>query len=120
MANRPLLEFSDELKKSFKKIFTNHYLSQAWAFKYDSKQEGIGIHADDARVNVNFWITDSSSNKNPQNGGLIVWKKTPNLNASFNEFNSLKSIDKISKEVENSEFITSGKRLPSSLIKYNS
>ena len=105
MANKPLLEFSDELKKSFKKIFTNHYLSQAWAFKYDSKQEGIGIHADDARVNVNFWITDSSSNKNPQNGGLIVWKKTPNLNASFNDFNSLKSIDKMSKEVENSEYI---------------
>ena len=105
MANKPLLEFSDELKKSFKKIFTNHYLSQAWAFKYDSKQEGIGIHADDARVNVNFWITDSSSNKNPQNGGLIVWKKTPNLNASFTDFNSLKSIDKMSKEVENSEYI---------------
>ena len=105
MANRPLLEFSDELKKSFKRIFKNHYLSQAWAFKYDSKQEGIGIHADDARVNVNFWITDSSSNKNPQNGGLIVWKKTPNSNASFNDFNSLKSIDKMSKEVENSEYI---------------
>ena len=105
MANRPLLEFSDELKKSFKRIFKNHYLSQAWAFKYDSKQEGIGIHADDARVNVNFWITDSTSNKNPQNGGLIVWKKTPNLNASFNDFNSLKSIDKMSKEVENSEYI---------------
>ena len=105
MANRSLLEFSDELKKSFKRIFKNHYLSQAWAFKYDSKQEGIGIHADDARVNVNFWITDSTSNKNPQNGGLIVWKKTPNLNASFNDFNSLKSIDKMSKEVENSEYI---------------
>ena len=45
------------------------------------------------------------SNKNPQNGGLIVWKKTPNLNASFNDFNSLKSIDKMSKEVENSEYI---------------
>ena len=105
MANRPLLEFSDELKKTFKKIFKNYYLSQAWAFKYDSKQDGIGIHADDARVNVNFWITDSNSNKNPQNGGLIVWKKTPDLDASFNDFNSLKSIDKMSKEVENSEYI---------------
>ena len=76
MANKPLLEFSDELKKSFKKIFTNHYLSQAWAFKYDSKQEGIGIHADDAKVNVNFWITDDSSNLNLNNGGMIIWKKT--------------------------------------------
>ena len=70
-----LLEFSHELKKSFKNIFTNHYLSQAWAFKYDSKQEGIGIHADDARVNVNFWITDFIKlNKNKRR--LILWEKT--------------------------------------------
>ena len=103
MANKALLEFSDELKSSFKKIFFDYYLSQAWAFKYDSKKEGIGIHADDAKVNVNFWITDHSSNLNINNGGMIIWKKQPKLDASFNDFNSIKSIDKMSEEVEKSE-----------------
>ena len=55
----------------------NYYLSQAWAFKYDAKRDGIGIHADDAKVNVNFWITDDSANKDKESGGMIVWKKTP-------------------------------------------
>ena len=76
MANRAFLEFSNHLKKSFKKIFLNYYLSQAWAFKYDSKKDGIGIHADDAKVNVNFWITQDNANLNKANGGMIVWKKS--------------------------------------------
>ena len=79
MANRALLEFSTELKQSLKKIFLNYYLSQAWSFKYDAKREGIGVHADDAKVNVNFWITDDSANMNYDNGGMIIWKKTPNI-----------------------------------------
>ncbi len=105
MANRALLEFSTELKQSLKKIFLNYYLSQAWSFKYDAKREGIGVHADDAKVNVNFWITDDSANMNYDNGGMIIWKKTPNDNASFEDFNSIKSIDKIKDEVKDTDFM---------------
>ncbi len=105
MANKALLEFSTELKKSLKKIFLNYYLSQAWSFKYDAKREGIGVHADDAKVNVNFWITNDSANTNSDNGGMIIWKKTPNDNASFKDFNSLDSIDKIKDEVKDTDFM---------------
>ncbi len=105
MANKALLEFSTELKKSLKKIFLNYYLSQAWSFKYDAKREGIGAHADDASVNVNFWITDNSANMNSDNGGMIIWKKTPSDNATFKDFNSLESIDKIEDEVKDTDFM---------------
>ena len=105
MANKALLEFSTELKKSLKKIFLNYNLSQAWSFKYDANRDGIGVHADDARVNVNFWITNDSANTNSDNGGMIIWKKTPNDNASFKDFNSLESIDKIKDEVKDTDFM---------------
>ncbi len=105
MANRALLEFSSELKNSFQKIFLNHRLSQAWSFKYDAKRDGIGIHADDAKVNVNFWITDDSANKDPDSGGMIIWKKMPDKTASFNDFNSLASMDKMMNEIKGTEFV---------------
>ena len=105
MANRALLEFSTELKNSFKRIFLNYHLSQAWAFKYDSKRDGIGIHADDARVNVNFWITDDTANKDPESGGMIVWKQMPNINASFKEFNSPDAKEKMESDVKDVDFI---------------
>ena len=105
MANKALLEFSTELKKSLKKIFLNYNLSQAWSFKYDANRDGIGVHADDARVNVNFWITNDSANTNSDNGGMIIWKKTPRDNASFKDFNSLESIDKIKDEVKDTDFM---------------
>ena len=105
MANKALLEFSTELKKSLNKIFLDYSLSQAWSFKYDAKREGIGVHADDARVNVNFWITNDSANMNNDNGGMIIWKKTPKDTSSFEDFNSLKSIDKIKEEIKDTDFI---------------
>ena len=105
MANKALLDFSTELKKSLKKIFLNYNLTQAWSFKYDSKREGIGVHADDARVNVNFWITNDTANLNNDNGGMIIWKKTPSDSASFKDFNSIESMDKIKGEVKDTDFM---------------
>ena len=83
----------------------NYHLSQAWAFKYDSKRDGIGIHADDARVNVNFWITDDTANLDSESGGMIVWKKTPNENASFQEYNSPHAKEKMESDVKDVDFI---------------
>ncbi len=103
MANKALLEFSQDLKKSFKKIFMDYDLSQAWAFKYDSKREGIGIHADDAKINVNFWVTDDSSNLNSETGGMIIWKRTPPSGSDFQDYNSISSMDKMFKEVKNTD-----------------
>ncbi len=105
MSNIPMLKFSQELKETFNKIFLDYQLSQAWAFKYDSNQEGIGIHADVAKVNVNFWITPDEANLDINSGGMIIWKKKPNINASFYEYNSLDSSKKMYEEVKDAESI---------------
>jgi hypothetical protein len=39
----------------------------SWAYLYDDvRTDGIGIHADIARVNINCWIT-------PDGGGLLLF-----------------------------------------------
>lgn len=70
----PLLaQVAEELRDSFPAIIGDHRLRMFWGFKYDSKLKGIGIHADQAAVNVNFWIAPDEANLNPESGGLIVW-----------------------------------------------
>jgi tetratricopeptide (TPR) repeat protein len=83
----PLLaQIAGELREVFPTIFGQHGLGQWWGFKYDSSLSGIRIHADQAAVNVNFWITPDEANRNPDNGGLVVWNKKPPL-----DWNSLRS-----------------------------
>jgi tetratricopeptide (TPR) repeat protein len=70
----PLLaQIAEELRDKFPAIIGDHRLRMMWGFKYDSTLKGIGIHADQAAVNVNFWITPDEANLNPHGGGLIVW-----------------------------------------------
>ena len=49
--------------------------------------EGVHIHADDAVVNVNFWITPDEANLDPQSGGLLVWDVAAPRNWDFTQFN---------------------------------
>jgi tetratricopeptide (TPR) repeat protein len=105
MANKPILQFSLDLKNQFPEIFRDYNLSQAWAFKYDSQQKGINIHADDAKVNVNIWLTPESANLDEDTGGLIIWKKKPDELATFQEFNSELNSEKMFKDVNNSDSI---------------
>jgi hypothetical protein len=80
----PLLaQIADELRQVFPTIFADHGLGQWWGFKYDSSLSGIRIHADQAAVNVNFWITPDEANRNPDHGGLVVWDKKPPLDWDF-------------------------------------
>ena len=97
LSNHFILKLSEDLRKSFTKIFTNLVLTQAWIFKYDSKRLGTGIHADQATVNVNFWITENESNLDSSGGGLVLWDKIPPQEWSFNEYNSVDSSSKIEK-----------------------
>jgi tetratricopeptide (TPR) repeat protein len=84
----PLLaQVAEELGATFRDIFAAHPLRYHWAFKYDSSLDGIGIHADEAAVNVNFWITPDSANRDPESGGLVVWDKAAPLDWDFAKFN---------------------------------
>ena len=85
----PLLaQVAEELSATFQDIFAAHPLRYHWAFKYDSTLDGIGIHADEAAVNVNFWITPDAANLDPERGGLVIWDKAAPLDWGFAKFNA--------------------------------
>jgi hypothetical protein len=83
------------LRQAFPRIFKQHRLTQAWAFKQDSARRGLNIHADAAAVNVNFWITRDEANLNPASGGLVVYDKEAPGEWNFAEYNSDRNKPKI-------------------------
>lgn len=84
----PLLaQIADEFRDIFPAVFGGHPLRYLWAFKYDSQMSGIKIHADEAAVNVNFWITPDDANLDPAHGGLVVWDKVAPLDWDFDKYN---------------------------------
>jgi Flp pilus assembly protein TadD len=72
-----LLQIADDLRSSFPEILGEHPLSQAWAFKGLRPQSAVDVHADDAVVSVNFWVTPTEANLNPGHGGLVVCRAPP-------------------------------------------
>jgi tetratricopeptide (TPR) repeat protein len=85
----PLLaQIAEEFRETFPSIFETHELRQLWGFKYDSRLSGIPLHADQAAVNVNFWITPDAANLDPLGGGLIVWDIAAPQDWDFDRYNS--------------------------------
>lgn len=72
-----VLQIADELRRAFPEILGPHALSQAWAFKGLQTQAAVDVHADDAAVSVNFWVTPREANLNPAGGGLVVCLAPP-------------------------------------------
>ena len=104
LASPLTLQIADDLRKKFPKIFKNHHLTQLWAYKYDSRAcdknnsfTGIGAHADEAAVNVNFWITPKSANLDPSSGGLVVYNAEAPLEWNFKMYNN--NEEKIREEI---------------------
>jgi tetratricopeptide (TPR) repeat protein len=83
-----LLQIAEEMRRALPGIFRHHTLRKLWAFKYDSRLDGIPIHADFAAVNVNFWITPDDANRDPAAGGLIFWDKEAPLDWDFETYNA--------------------------------
>ena len=85
----PLLaQLGAELAAAYPEIFAGHPLLQLWAFKYGQTPTGIRLHADFAAVNVNFWITPDTANRNPDRGGLVVWDKAAPPDWDFEKYNN--------------------------------
>jgi hypothetical protein len=83
----PLLaQIAEEFRVVFSDICGDLPLKYAWAFKYDSTMQGVHIHADDAAVNINFWITPDDANLDPESGGLLVWDVPAPANWDFSKF----------------------------------
>jgi tetratricopeptide (TPR) repeat protein len=72
-----LLQIADELRRAVPEILGRHALCQAWAFKGLRAEAAVDVHADDAEVSVNFWVTPTEANRAPERGGLVVCRAPP-------------------------------------------
>ncbi len=82
------LQIAAELQKRMPRVFGCHNLTQLWAFKYSSTMgRGINVHADFARVNLNFWITPDDANLDPASGGLIIYDLPAPSSWSYQDYN---------------------------------
>mmetsp|Transcript_27895 Transcript_27895/g.41170 ORF Transcript_27895/g.41170 Transcript_27895/m.41170 type:complete len:429 (-) Transcript_27895:154-1440(-) len=85
-----LLQLAFELNQALPKVMKNHSLKYLWAYKYDSDYSngGINIHADQAAVNVNLWITPEDANLDKSTGGLVIFTAKPPSNWDFAAYNT--------------------------------
>jgi tetratricopeptide (TPR) repeat protein len=82
------LQIATELTRKMPRIFGGEALRQLWAFKYASRiGRGINVHADFARVNLNFWITPDEANLDPASGGMIIYDVPAPASWGFKEYN---------------------------------
>jgi len=82
-----LFQIAEELKAFLPGVIGDAGLHHLWAFKYDSRLTGIALHADAARINVNFWVTPDEANLNPDSGGLEVFDEAAPADWKFASFN---------------------------------
>lgn len=83
-----LARASAELRARFPTIFRRLPLKLWWAFKCESGAPGIGVHADFAAVNVNFWITPDAANLDAESGGLKIWNVPAPLGWDYQKYNA--------------------------------
>ncbi len=82
------LQIADEFRTRLPGIFGSHRLEQLWAYKYDSRLQGIATHADFAAVNVNFWVTPDEANCDAASGGLVVHTAHAPTDWAFRTYNA--------------------------------
>jgi tetratricopeptide (TPR) repeat protein len=72
-----LLQIADELRGVFPGLLAEHPLSQAWAFKGLHARSAVDVHADDAAISLNFWITPTEGSVDQDRGGLMICRQRP-------------------------------------------
>lgn len=88
--NSPLhLQLARELQQRMPRVFRDYRLTQLWGFKYEpAVTSGINVHADFAKVNLNFWIAPSEHNLDPDSGGLKVYDVPAPSDWTFEQYNA--------------------------------
>ncbi|MGD9536355.1 MAG: tetratricopeptide repeat protein [Alphaproteobacteria bacterium] len=82
-----LLAIADALRTRLPGIFGGLELTQMWAFKYRPEGRGTRPHADQAAVNLNFWITPDDAALPGRAGGLRVWDEPAPAEWTFDAYN---------------------------------
>ena len=72
-----LLQIAEDVRGKFPEILGDHPLTQAWAFKGMVGDNPIDLHADDAAISLNFWVTPDIANLSPERGGLEIYTALP-------------------------------------------
>ena len=72
-----LLQIADEFRSVLPELLGPHPLVQAWAFKGLRGDQPIDVHADDAAISLNFWVTPDDANRNPERGGVVIYREVP-------------------------------------------
>lgn len=89
-----LLQIAEEMEVRMPKIFdAAGHLAQAWVYVYgEDGNSGIRMHADQAIVNVNIWLTPDEANEGSvetgDGGGLVLYKDHPPPGWDFYDFNT--------------------------------
>ncbi len=82
-----------ELKERMPRLLGPQRLEHLWGFKYAPRvAKGINVHADFAKVNLNFWITPDEANLDPARGGLVIYDTPAPASWSFRDYNAGKSL----------------------------
>jgi len=89
-----VLQIAEELPRLLPGIFREQPLLQLWAYHYDSRLPGIGMHADFAAVNVNFWLTPNEAMLDPESGGMRIWDVAPPAEWGPADFNNADPVTK--------------------------
>lgn len=83
------VQIGREMRERMPLVFRDNPVNQLWGFKYDAKLgTGIGVHADFAAVNLNFWITPDEYNLAPEAGGLKVYHVPAPQDWNFYQYNN--------------------------------
>jgi tetratricopeptide (TPR) repeat protein len=83
-----LLKTVHDLRRAMPRILGDEPLLQAWGFKYDQRMQGINMHADFAKVNVNFWVTPDDACTDPTTGGMVVYDMPVPRSWTFYQYNN--------------------------------
>jgi hypothetical protein len=83
-----LLRAALELRSAMPQVMGGLPLQMMWGYKCESRLPGLGVHADEAAVNVNFWITEDEANLDREHGGLLVYPQDAPADWGFAKFNT--------------------------------
>ncbi len=84
-----LLRLVQDLRAAMPNLMQDYVVDNIWSYKaMHSVPRAIGIHADAADLNLNFWLTESSANMDADSGGLVLYLTTRPPEWSFLEYNA--------------------------------
>jgi hypothetical protein len=93
----PFPSITEDFRTMMPSIVGASRLAKFWSYKYvgtsdgsnrqkEQEQHGTNKHTDQARVNLNVWITPDDANLDPSSGGMDVWDYRVDNEEMFNSF----------------------------------